>query len=89
MGARNDKEPRVRIYREWFEMIEPLHEKEPQKWLRFHNAALDYVYNRAIPDFADDSELAALWERTNARPFDASINKPGWIKVWKLRRKDR
>lgn len=88
-NARNSsRQPRCRIFREWYEMLEPLHEREPQKWLRFVDAAYNYVYRLNEPDFSDDAELSALWDRTNARAYDAATDKPGWLKVWKRKRRE-
>ena len=82
----SEKQPRCRIFRDWHEMLKPLHERAPQKWLRFFNATMEYVYHEIVPDFSDDDELAALWQRTNARPYDSVNDKPGWIRTWKRRR---
>lgn len=78
-------EPRCRIFREWYEMLEPLHKREPQQWLRFYEAALNYVYHLTEPDFSDAPELQKLWSQTNARPYDVINDKPGWIRIWKRR----
>ncbi len=82
------KGPRCRIFRDWYELLEPLHEREPQKWLRFVDATYNYVYRLNEPDFSDDAELSSLWDRTNARAYDAATDKPGWIKVWKRKRRE-
>lgn len=68
-------------------MLESLHEREPEKWLRFTDSVLNYVYRHIEPDFSDDEELLSLWERTNARPYDAATDKQGKITVWRRRKK--
>ena len=69
-------EPRCRIFREWYEMLMPLHEMEPKKWLRFYEATLNYVYRLVTPDFSDDAELQDLWDQSNIRPYDSRNDKP-------------
>lgn len=83
MGARNDKEPRVRIYREWLEMIEPLRSGgDERRWLEFFNAATGYALGSMDgPDF-QDSELSALWNETRIRRYE-----PGKIGIIKKARK--
>lgn len=76
-------EPRCRIYREWHEMLKPLHERDSAKWHRFFEATLNFVYHLIEPDFSDDEELVELWRSTNVRPYDSKSDKPGWIRVWK------
>lgn len=80
-------EPRCRIFREWYEMLEPLHKREPHQWLRFYEATLNYVYRLIPPDFSDDTELQELWNRSNIRPYDSRNDNPGWIKVYKRKRR--
>ena len=80
-------EPRCRIFREWYEMLMPLHEMEPKKWLRFYEATLNYVYRLVTPDFSDDAELQDLWDQSNIRPYDSRNDKPGWVKVYKRKRR--
>ncbi len=79
-------EPRCRIYREWYEMLEPLRKRDEKKWWVFNKAVLEYVYYLNEPDFSDDTELQDLWNRTSVRPYDSGKDKPGWIKVQKKRR---
>ena len=88
MMSKTYPQPRVRIFRSWYEMLEPLHEREPQQWLHFVDAVYNYVYRLKEPDFSDDAELQELWNNTNARPYDSANDKPGWIKVWKKGRRD-
>lgn len=72
-----------RVSQDWLDMLKPLREKDPQKWARFVGAVIDYGYAHTsqAPNFEDDTELQELWRKTNARPYNAARNLPGWIKV--------
>lgn len=84
----HNKGPRCHISLGWIELLKPLASTDTAKWARFFNAVTGYaVCMEGRPDFSDDAELAALWDRTNARPYDAATDKPGWIKVWKRKRR--
>lgn len=86
----HNKGPRCHISLGWIELLKPLVDTDPAKWARFFNAVTGYaVCMEGRPDFSDDAELAALWERTNVRPYDATTDKPGWIKVWKRKRREQ
>lgn len=77
-------EPRVIISREWTELIAYLEKDQPDRWLRIFQGAVGYALGEhGKPDFSDDSELQALWEKTNCRPFDKNTLKQGWLRVWK------
>ena len=78
-------EPRVNISREWIELIKPLEREEgKERWGRFYMSVVGYALGKEQePDFSDDPELQALWQKTNCRPFDKVTFKPGWLKVWK------
>lgn len=76
----------VRIYDEWYEMIEPV--LATKKGTRFIGDCIRYTMGiTGAPDFSDDAELQELWEMTNAKPCDPATGKDGWLKVWKRRRR--
>lgn len=81
--AELELQPFCRVADEWHEMLKPLRKRDPQKWARFVSAVFDYGYAHTSqsPNFEDDTELQELWSRTNARPYNAARNLPGWIKV--------
>lgn len=86
MGMIKKGEPRCRVFREWTDMLEPLHERAPEKWQRFTNAVFNYVYRAIVPDFSGEQELQELWKLTNVKPYDPVNDKPGYVKIWKKRR---
>lgn len=81
--AELEKQPYCRVSQDWLDMLKPLREDEPQKWVLFVNAVFKYAYARTseAPQFPEDAELQWLWRKTNARPYNAARNLPGWIKL--------
>ena len=78
------KEPRVRIFRDWVELVESIEDIEKRGL--FIKAVMEYAFENKQPNFID-KKLIELWERTNVRRYDEATNKEGWIKVWKRKRK--
>ena len=82
-----NKQPRVRVFRTWYEATMPLRERDGKKWLQFYDAVMGHALDGSTPPAFEDAELAELWERTNIRPYDATTDKPGWVKVWARKRR--
>ena len=74
-------DPRVKIHRDWIDLISSLEKENPDKWLVFFRSVVGYaVGERVLPDFSDDTELMRLWEQTDCIQFNAIRQNPGHLK---------
>lgn len=75
-------QPRVRVFRAWYEATMPLRERDGRKWLQFYDAVMGYALGSLNAPSFDDAELADLWRLTKVRPY--TPGKIGYIKLGKI-----
>ena len=81
------EQPRVRVFRLWYEATMPLRKKDGKRWLRFYDSVMGFALgNLKEPDFSDDGELEELWRRTKVKSY--SPGKMGYIKLTKKEARD-
>lgn len=74
-------QPRVRVFRAWYEATMPLREKDGRKWLQFYDVVMGYALGSLDAPSFEDAELAQLWQQTRVKPY--TPGNIGYIKLAK------